>query len=102
MTIFEVHFTAGETLLLEGADAYQPEGAMTTFFASGSSRSTIDSWSTRIASFRTADITSVQRLHRGVTEASVLDLTETGPGAQNGIEPAAVAAGSMIEGSVAA
>ncbi len=66
MTIFEIEFTTGSLLHLEGADAYQPEGAMTTFFASGSSRSTIDSWSTRIASYRTADILSVQRVDASV------------------------------------
>lgn len=102
MTIFEVHFTAGETLLLEGADAYQPEGAMTTFFASGSSRSTIDSWSTRIASFRTVDITSVQRLHRGVATASVLDLTGAASDSQEVIESTAIAVGSRVEDSIAA
>lgn len=62
MMLFEIRFTTGDTLLLEGADAYQPEGAMTTFFATGSTRCSIDSWSTRIASYRTADITSVQRI----------------------------------------
>lgn len=61
MTVFEVRFTSGEVLLLEGADAYQPEGGFTTFFAAGSSRNTIDSWSTRIASYRAADISSIQR-----------------------------------------
>ena len=64
-TVFEVRFTSGDVVLLEGADAYQPEGAFTTFFASGSSRSTIDSWSTRIASYRATDIVSVQRSSSG-------------------------------------
>jgi hypothetical protein len=64
MTVFEVQFTSGEMLLLEGADAYQPEGAFTTFFAAGSSRNTIDSWSTRIASYRAANISSIQRCSR--------------------------------------
>lgn len=74
MTIFEIEFTSGHLLHLEGADAYQPEGSMTTFFASGSSRSTIDSWSTRIASYRTADITSVQRVPGGAV-GRVIDVT---------------------------
>ena len=71
MTIFEIEFTTGDRLHLEGADAYQPEGSMTTFFASGSSRSTIDSWSTRIASYRTADIASVRR----ASSREVIDVT---------------------------
>ena len=43
------------------ADAYQQEGPMTTFFALGEDRRVIDSWSTRVASFRTADIVAVRR-----------------------------------------
>jgi hypothetical protein len=61
MHSFEVTFATGETTLVEGADAYQPEGPLTTFFATGSSRQTIDSWSVRVASYRTADIVSVRR-----------------------------------------
>lgn len=58
---FEVVLATGETTLIDGADAYQPEGPLTTFFRAGSSRTTIDSWSTRLASFRTADIVAVRR-----------------------------------------
>jgi hypothetical protein len=34
---------------------------MTTFFRRGHGREVIDSWSTRIASFRTADLLAVRR-----------------------------------------
>jgi hypothetical protein len=34
---------------------------MTTFFRRGDGRDVIDSWSTRMASFRTADLTIVRR-----------------------------------------
>lgn len=44
-----------------GVDAYQQEGPLTTFFAVESQRLVIDSWSTRVASFRTADIVTVRR-----------------------------------------
>jgi len=44
-----------------GVDAYQQEGPLTTFFAAQSQRHVIDSWSTRVASFRTADIVTVRR-----------------------------------------
>ncbi|HET9611627.1 MAG TPA: hypothetical protein VFP06_18585, partial [Acidimicrobiales bacterium] len=44
-----------------GADAYQQEGPMTTFFRRGDGRDVIDSWSTRMASFRTADLLVVRR-----------------------------------------
>jgi hypothetical protein len=82
MTIFEILFTSGETLRLEGADGYQPEGVMTTFFASGSSRSTIDSWSTRIASYRTADVVSVVRTRRDIIDLTVTTLPWLVPGSR--------------------
>ena len=47
--------------LVDGADAYQQEGPMTTFFSRGDGRDVIDSWSTRVASFRTADLLVVRR-----------------------------------------
>ncbi len=47
--------------LVDGADAYQQEGPMTTFFRRGEGRDVIDSWSTRVASFRTADLLVVRR-----------------------------------------
>ena len=56
-----VRLTSGETVVVDGANAYQPEGPMTTFFSTGSTRATIDSWSIRVASFRTADVVSVRR-----------------------------------------
>jgi hypothetical protein len=36
---------------------------MTTFFRRGDGREVIDSWSTRMASFRTADLLVVRRCH---------------------------------------
>lgn len=44
---------------IDGADAYLQEGQMTTFFATD--RRVVDSWSTRLASFRTVDIRAVRR-----------------------------------------
>ena len=46
---------------VHGADAYQQEGPMTTFFRRAHGRDVIDSWSTRVASFRTADLLIVRR-----------------------------------------
>ena len=50
--------------VIDGADAYQQEGQMTTFFANGSGRQVVDCCSTRLASFRTADVVIVRRLDR--------------------------------------
>jgi hypothetical protein len=47
---------------IEGADAYQQEGQMTTFFCTASGRNTVDTWSTRIASFRTSEVVIIRRL----------------------------------------
>lgn len=49
--------------VVDGADAYQQEGQMTTFFATR--RGVVDSWATRIASYRTAEILSVRRVATG-------------------------------------
>ncbi len=54
---------------ISGADAYQQEGPLTTFFAVDGDRQVIDSWSTRVASFRTTDI---QAIRRAETEAAVV------------------------------
>ena len=47
--------------VVEGADAYQQEGPLTTFFAFTGGREVIDSWSRRLASYRTADIAAIRR-----------------------------------------
>lgn len=61
MPTFEVILRDGAVETVDGADAYQQEGPMTTFFRRGDGRDVIDSWSTRMASFRTADLLVVRR-----------------------------------------
>jgi len=61
MPTFEVILRDGAVETVDGADAYQQEGPMTTFFRRGDGRDVIDSWSIRMASFRTADLTIVRR-----------------------------------------
>jgi hypothetical protein len=61
MPTFEVMLRDRSVETVDGADAYQQEGPMTTFFRRGNGREVIDSWSTRIASFRTADLLAVRR-----------------------------------------
>lgn len=48
--------------LIDEADAYQQEGQMTTFFRTAPGRELIDSWSTRLASFRTSEVLAIRRL----------------------------------------
>ena len=49
------------TEAIDDADAYQQEGQMTTFFRRDGGRSVVDSWATRIASFRTSEILIIRR-----------------------------------------
>ena len=62
--------------VIDGADAYQQEGQMTTFFATGAGKQVVDCWSTRLASFRTSEILIIRRI------ADVVDV---------GAEPVALA-----------
>jgi hypothetical protein len=61
MPTFEVMLQDRSVELVDGADAYQQEGPMTTFFRRAEGRDVIDSWSVRVASFRTADLLVVRR-----------------------------------------
>lgn len=61
MASFEVTLGDHRVERVDGADAYQQEGPLTTFFALRGERQVIDSWSVRLASFRTADIVAVRR-----------------------------------------
>lgn len=61
MADFEVKLKDGTTEMIEGADAYRPDGQLTSFFSFGDGRSTIDSWSVRVASIRTTEIVAVRR-----------------------------------------
>lgn len=59
---YEVIINDGTTEVIVGADTYQQEGQLTTFFATEPGRVQVDSWSTRLASFRTSEILRIRRL----------------------------------------
>ena len=59
--VFELIFVDGRAEVVSGVDNYEQEGPMTTFFQS-EGRNYVDSWSLRIASSRTVDLTSVRRV----------------------------------------
>jgi hypothetical protein len=71
MPTFEVMLQDRTVELVDGADAYQQEGPMTTFFRRGTGRDVVDSWSTRVASFRTADLLVVRRREAATGAARV-------------------------------
>jgi hypothetical protein len=61
MARFEITLKDRTVEVIDGADAYQQEGQMTTFFALDGERLVVDCWSTRLASFRTSEIMIVRR-----------------------------------------
>lgn len=61
MAAYEIVLRDATVTTVVGADAYQQEGQLTTFFALAEGRQVIDSWSTRLASFRTSEIVVVRR-----------------------------------------
>ncbi|MGI8810268.1 MAG: hypothetical protein ACR2KK_20960, partial [Acidimicrobiales bacterium] len=60
MASFEVQLKDGTVEMVEGADAYQPDGPFTNFFAL-EGRTVVDCWSVRMASIRSAEIVAVWR-----------------------------------------
>ena len=58
---YEVTTADGTCELITGADTYQQEGPLTTFFATEPGRRVVDCWSTRLASFRTAEVVRIRR-----------------------------------------
>lgn len=62
MTAFHVNLEDDADELITGADTYQQEGPLTTFFSTAAGRQTVDSWSTRLASFRTSRIVAIRRV----------------------------------------
>ncbi|HEX3540815.1 MAG TPA: hypothetical protein VHT75_10280 [Acidimicrobiales bacterium] len=57
---FEIRLKGGEAEVIDGADTYQQEGPLTTFFQTRPGRSVIDCWARRLASYRTADIVRIR------------------------------------------
>ena len=51
----------GEVELIEGADTYEQEGPLTTFFQVAPDRRVIDCWSVRLMSIRTTEVASIRR-----------------------------------------
>lgn len=64
MTTFEIVLTDRSVERVDGADAYEQEGQLTTFFATDDGRRVIDAWSTRLASIRTSEVLVVRRIER--------------------------------------
>lgn len=59
---YEVTIADGTTELVTGADTYQQEGPLTTFFRTEPGRRVVDCWSVRLASFRTTEVMRIRRV----------------------------------------
>jgi hypothetical protein len=57
---YELVLRDGTREVVTGADAYQQEQSMTTFFRTDGRRG-VDCWSVRMASFRTDEILTIRR-----------------------------------------
>ena len=62
---FEVTLVDATTERVDGADSFQQEGPLTTFFGTDGRRRTLDCWSTKVASFRTDRILKIRRIDGG-------------------------------------
>lgn len=62
MSSYHITLKDRSTERIDGADAYQQEGQMTTFFRNASGRTLIDTWSARVASFRTTEIVAIRQV----------------------------------------
>jgi len=70
MALYAITLADDTTDFVDQADAYQQEGPLTTFFACRDGRSVVDSWASRLASYRTADIVAIRR---SVSESGIME-----------------------------
>lgn len=59
--MFEVTLADETVELVDGADSFQQEGPLTTFFDSDGRRRSLDCWSVKVASIRTDRIVKIRR-----------------------------------------
>ncbi len=77
MACFTVTLNDQTNETIANADAYQQEGPLMTFFSLADGRDVIDSWSRRLASFRTADVVAVRRIDETVDPATLVTNQQT-------------------------
>jgi hypothetical protein len=58
---YKLTLADGRTIHIAGADTYEQEGPLLTFF-DNAGRQYVDTWSHRVASYRTADVSIVESL----------------------------------------
>jgi hypothetical protein len=75
MASYEVLLKDGSVECIDGADTYEQEGPLTTFFELAPDRQVIDCWSVRLSSIRTSEIVRIRRAAHPVGAlASIIEL----------------------------
>lgn len=74
MARYEVVLKDGSVEQIDGADTYEQEGPLTTFFELAPDRQVIDCWSVRLSSIRTTEIVRIRRASGAAVLASVSEL----------------------------
>ena len=69
---FEITTADGAVEQIDGADSYELEGPLTTFFAVDGAHARLSAWSVRIASIRTDRIASIRRVRDANEQEQVL------------------------------
>jgi hypothetical protein len=68
---FSVRFDDDTTTLVHGADAYEQEGPLTTFFDRNGAGRLASAFAVRVASFRTNRIVEIRRADAAVADAAM-------------------------------
>ena len=68
---FSVRFDDDTTTLVHGADAYEQEGPLTTFFDRNGAGRLASAFAVRVASFRTNRIVEIRRADAAVADAAI-------------------------------
>jgi hypothetical protein len=89
MSRYRVTLKDRSTEHIDGVDAYQQEGPMTTFFQVGSGRNVVDTWSTRVASFRTSELLAIRRIEATDLVLAPVESLSPDAGSPTGTSPAA-------------
>jgi hypothetical protein len=74
MASYEVLLKDGSVERIDGADTYEQEGPLTTFFELAPDRQVIDCWSVRLSSIRTTEIVRIRRAAGVAALATVSEL----------------------------
>ncbi|CAN5169286.1 hypothetical protein BH20ACT3_BH20ACT3_09280 [soil metagenome] len=80
MSSYRITLKDRSTEHVDDVDAYQQEGPMTTFFRTGSDRHVVDTWSTRVASFRTSEVLVIRRIECADAALAQVGALAAGPG----------------------